>query len=81
MTLIPPSLQDALESRLKVWHLIVGLALTMGGGLVTAASAWTNVTRDIRDIRDNGSTPFQGMRDDVTTIKGDIKWIKEAMQR
>lgn len=40
-----------MAETLKVWHLVVGLSVTILGGAATAGFAWASVTKDLYQLR------------------------------
>lgn len=49
-------MSPALESPLRVWHLVVGLSVTVLGGAFTAGSAYASMSSDIRQLQGKAQT-------------------------
>lgn len=78
---------------MKVWHLVVSLSVVVLGGAFTAGSAWaslnsqlSNAQKDVRalaEIKQRGDgfeeTWRTKVNDDLSTLKNDIMWIKNAL--
>lgn len=47
----PPKAVEWIEQYVRLGHLIIGLLVVAGGGLVTATMAWASVTRDIAELK------------------------------
>ena len=81
------------EQTVKLWHLVVSFAVVILGGAFTAGGAWaslnsqlSNAQKDVRalaEIKQRGDG-FEDVwrtkvNDDLSTLKNDIGWIKQAL--
>ena len=69
-------------SALKLWHLVVGLVLTVLGGAATLGFVWGTLTSDIRALQlqtqdmkgvpgrlDVMDTKLDGLKEDIAELK------------
>lgn len=82
-----------LEQAVKVWHLVVSLSVVVLGGAFTAGSAWASLNshletaqQDVKalaEVKQRGDDVEETWRtkvnDDLSTVKNDIMWIKNAL--
>ena len=78
---------------MKVWHLVVSLSVVVLGGAFTAGSAWASLNSHLetaqQDVKALAETKQRGdgfediwrtkVNDDLSTLKNDIMWIKNAL--
>lgn len=60
--------------------IVVPYFLAAIGALV--GIVWNNLNEKIKTLQENEKTcPVHNMKDDVATIKNDIKWLKEFLTK